>query len=936
MTKVLVVLAALLARALAQTTPGFGNVVATDVETQVANLLSQMTLAEKVGQMIMDAENAAEFAPSIGAYLIGASDPPAGNTPAIWRNRQNELQALSANSRLGIPVLIATDAVHGQNIVSGGTIFPHNIGLGCTRNPQLVKKVAQATAREMISTGLDMTFAPTIAVARTISWGRTYEAYSEDTDLVGQLGKAFIEGLQGTSTPWNVIATAKHWVGDGGTTMGDDAGDTALDEATLLAIHGKPYIDAIAADVGSIMVSFSSVNGETMHSNRRLITEVLKGEMGFEGFVLSDWEGYLRNDGSYTEQIQAAVNAGIDMLMNPYQAYSAMDAVTDGVTGGNITIDRIDDAVTRILRTKIKAGLLTKKGSDIDATSFEPIGSAEHRDVGRQAVRESLVLLKNENNVLPLKKNANILLAGRSADNLQNQCGGWTMSWQGTSDLVRHQIVGGTSIFDGMSALNSGGSVTLDEDGSTADPALHDVAVVVIGETPYAEGLGDDLTLALNATDLATIANVQASGVPMVLVLVSGRPLIITNQIDAFDAVVAAWLPGTEGDGVAEVLYGDFDFSGTLSFSWPRNAAQVLGGFVGDNPNVLFEFGFGLDYARTANAPTIAPVAAPTPSAPKPTPMASAPSPPTSASSDQTPPSKPGTPYVLDATAKSITIRWDVSTDNDRVLEYLVFSGSEQVGRVRSRTFTHTGLEPSTSYTYYVVAVDVAGNISPSSNTLKATTHMLVDDFSDMDDEASDSWGVWRFSSGGLEEDGVADLEFGVDGFEDFGITLTYTVDSGDAGFANVFLDFQDGETIDLTQAGVVGVQFMLRGEPGTSIRVHIATPLAEFIWIYYQSRELEPSDDWELVTVLFEDLTASTKLPYSRTEALENASALVVENANPGQTGSFSIDEVSFITEASEVEPDPLTGGGPSEGNVVNVMVPVVVSSVAALAALW
>jgi beta-glucosidase len=375
--------------------------------------------------MIMDAENADEFPTNIGAYLVGASDPPPGNTPLVWRTRINELNEWSKNSELNIPVLFGTDAVHGHNLISGGTIFPHNIGLGATRNAALVKEMARVTAEEMHSTALDLTFAPTIAVARTMTWGRTYESFSEDTALVGELGAAYIEGLQGAGT--GSIATAKHWIGDGGTENGEDTADTVLTEDELLAIHGQPYVDAIAQGVGSIMVSFSSVNGITMHGHTYLIQDVLKGQLGFDGFVLSDWEGYLRNDGEYPEQVQASVNAGIDMLMCPYQGYVAIKSIMDGVEAGIITEDRVDDAARRVLRTKLRAGMFERPTYDL--TNVPPVGTAEHRAVARQSVRESLVLLKNENDILPLAKTTNILIAGKNADNIQNQCGGWTMSW---------------------------------------------------------------------------------------------------------------------------------------------------------------------------------------------------------------------------------------------------------------------------------------------------------------------------------------------------------------------------------------------------------------------------------------------------------------------------------------------------------------------------
>lgn len=586
-----------------------------DVEDRIADLLPRMTLNEKIGQLIMDIENTPENAPNIGAIMIGAGGlgdeeniPP--NTPEQWRLRQNQLQALSANNRLGIPLLMAADAVHGQNIISGATIFPHNIGLGATRNPSLIREVGKATAEECITSSLDMIFAPTLAVAKTMTWGRTYEAYSQDTDTVRSYVNGFIQGLQGNSPPYNLIATAKHWIGDGATTDGVDAGDTTLTEEQLMAEHGTPYIDAIAAGVGSIMLSFSSINDTQLHGSEYWVTQVLKRDLGFDGLVLSDWEAYTRNPGNYNDQVRLAINAGLDMLMAPYQSWQIYESVTNSTSTGLISEDRIDDAVRRILRTKFRAGLFERKVTPIDVNDYQPLGTPEHRAIARQAVRESLVLLKNEDNLLPLDRTTRIFLAGKSADNIQNQCGGWTMSWQGTSNEVRHQIVGGTTIRAGLEAIATN-AVAFDETGVGADPNLHDVAIVVIGERPYAEFEGDREDLALDAVDLTTLSNVLASGVPTILVVVSGRPMIITNEIQGVDAAVAAWLPGTEGDGLAQVFFGDYNFTGKLSFSWPASMAQIRNGFVGDNPNVLFPFGHGLNYETQASPSTDAPSAAP-------------------------------------------------------------------------------------------------------------------------------------------------------------------------------------------------------------------------------------------------------------------------------------------------------------------------------------
>lgn len=584
-----------------------------DVEDRIDDLLPRMTLMEKIGQMIMDIENTPENAPGVGGYMVGAAGLGNENlgtlmesTPENWRQRNNALQAASANNRLGIPVLIAGDAVHGQNILSGATIFPHNIGLGATRNPSLIRQVGRVTAEECISSSMDMAFSPTLAVAQTITWGRTYESYSEDTDTVRMLTADFIEGLQGASMPLNMSACAKHWIGDGATVNGTDAGDVTITEEELMEKHGTPYIDAIAAGVQSIMISFSSINGTQMHNNPYWITNILKDTMGFDGFVLSDWEAYTRNPGDYDSQVRLAINAGLDMLLAPYQSWQIFETVTMSIEQGLITQERIDDAVRRVLRAKFRMGLFEKKIAPLNVNVYEPVGTAEHRAIARQAVRESLVLLKNENNLLPLTKTDRIFLAGKSADNIQNQCGGWTMSWQGTSDSDRHAIVGGTTIRDGFESLATN-TVTFNEAGVGADPLQHDVAIVVVGETPYAEFEGDREDLSLDSVDQTAIATVKASGVPIILVIVSGRPIIITDEIEGIDAVVAAWLPGTEGDGIAEVFFGDEEFSGKLSFSWPASMDQITNGFVGDNPNVLFPFGFGLEYGDVAPTADITP-----------------------------------------------------------------------------------------------------------------------------------------------------------------------------------------------------------------------------------------------------------------------------------------------------------------------------------------
>jgi beta-glucosidase len=582
---------------------------AQEIEDYIEELLQRMSLRDKIGQMIMDIVTTLDMPSNIASFIFDASKPLVNNTPDGWRKRNNELQKSSSIDLLNlqIPLIMAADAVHGQNFVQGGTIFPHNIGLGATRNTDLLRRIAEITAKEMESTGLDMTFAPTIAVARTETWGRTYESFGEQTDLVRSYTKPYIEAMQGPAGqyPWKKIAVAKHWIGDGGTINGTDRGNTTLDEETLMRIHGAPYYDAIGADVGMIMVSLSRVNNESMHGNEYYITQVLKNRMNFTGTVVTDWEGYLSLDGEYNERVQKSVNAGVDMLMCPNQGNAVIKVLMEGVESGNVSQSRIDDAARRVLRVKAKAGLMNQD-KYLNENEYEPVGTPEHREVARQAVRESLVLLKNDRKLLPLDREANLFVAGRSADDMRNQCGGWTMTWQGTSNKTEDQVVGGTTILQALQKAGTG-NITYSINGTGGDPNLHDVAVVVIGETPYAEFFGDVKNLSLSKNDTTVIMNVRKSGLPIVLVIVSGRPLVITNETKKIGTIVAAWLPGSEGDGVADVLYGDYDFTGRLSFSWPRDTAQVLDGFVGDNPDVLYPYDYGLNYDTTA-APSGPPV----------------------------------------------------------------------------------------------------------------------------------------------------------------------------------------------------------------------------------------------------------------------------------------------------------------------------------------
>ena len=570
-------------------------------DPQVKALLAQMTLDEKIGQMTQPEQSALKDPADVENYFVGSllsggdSDPAEGNSLQAWTNLYDRLQKRTEKTRLRIPLLYGIDAVHGHNNVLGAVIFPHNIGLGCTRNPALVEKVERITAEEIRATGIQWGFGPCVTVPQDIRWGRTYEGFSEDPKLVREMAGPAVRGLQGSSLadPMGVLACAKHYVGDGGTTFGTagggkglDQGDMRVDEATLRKIHLQGYYAAIEAGVGSIMPSYNSWNGVKCSASKRLLTDILKQEMGFEGFLISDYNAVDQLSPDFKEAVQLSINAGMDMVMEPtrYREYYAnLKAL---VQEGKVPMTRIDDAVTRILRVKFAMGMLDKGRSQLaDRSLQKSFGSPEHRAVARQAVRESLVLLKNQGKTLPLKKSvARIHVAGKSADDLGNQCGGWTISWQGESGKVTE---GGTTILTAIRNTAKGANVTFSKEGTGAAGAT--VGVVVIGETPYAEMKGDRSDLSLSKEDVDAVAAVKSAGIPVVVVVVSGRPVILGSVMDQADAVVAAWLPGTEGQGVADVLFGDYKPTGKLSFAWPRSMEQL-------KSNPLFAYGYGLKY----------------------------------------------------------------------------------------------------------------------------------------------------------------------------------------------------------------------------------------------------------------------------------------------------------------------------------------------------
>ncbi|MEG8989697.1 glycoside hydrolase family 3 N-terminal domain-containing protein [Ignavibacteria bacterium 4148-Me] len=569
-----------------------------EINKKVDALLSKMTLDEKIGQMIQVDRSAVINNPQdiknyfIGSILSGGGSAPETNTPEAWANMYDMFQSYALQTRLKIPIIYGIDAVHGHNNVYGAVIFPHNIGLGCTRNPDIVEQVARATAIEVAATGIDWTFAPCIAVPQDERWGRTYEGFGETSELAEMMAAAAVRGYQteilGSSNS-SILACAKHFLGDGGTKDGKDQGDTQVDESVLRRVHLPGYISAINAGVGSVMVSYSSIFGQKMHGNKYWITDVLKGELKFQGFVVSDWGGVDQLPGDYKTKLETAINAGIDMVMLPYDYKNFFVNMKQLINENRISISRIDDAVRRILRVKFQLGLFEKPFADRSLLS--KVGSQEHRTIAREAVRQSLVLLKN-NKILPLSKsNKKILVAGKAANDIGIQCGGWTIAWQGAEGNVTK----GTTILEAIKkAVSQNSSVTYSIDGNNLSDA--DVAIAVIGEKPYAEGQGDRTDLNLSKEDLELISKIRAKGIPLIVILISGRPMIITNIIEDCDAFIAAWLPGTEGDGIADVIFGDYKPTGKLSHSWPRSMSQIPINIGDNNYNPLFPYGYGLTY----------------------------------------------------------------------------------------------------------------------------------------------------------------------------------------------------------------------------------------------------------------------------------------------------------------------------------------------------
>ncbi len=572
----------------------------------IDNLLSEMTLDEKIGQMIqaerngLSANDAAAY--NLGSVLSGGGSAPSVNAPYNWYLMYKAYQDGMRTSSSGIPIIYGVDAVHGHNNVLNATIFPHNIGLGAANDSELMTKIGLVTAREVRVTGLNYTFAPTVAVVQNIGWGRTYESLSENTEIVTDLSSAYIEGLQS----YCVGASAKHFIADGGTDDGDDQGNALLTEAEIRAIHLDPYIAAIEAGIYTVMISYSSINGQKMHGSSYWINDVLKEELGFEGYVISDYDAIKQLPGDYYTQIVTAVNAGVDMLMEPYTWRDTIANLKLAVQNEAISMDRINDAVRRILVIKYKMGLFhddfynESTGEYYRISYDDGFATFENKTVAREAVRKSLVLLKNENNALPLKKTDNVAVIGNGAANVGLQTGGWTISWQGDDDP---KLTRGTTIIGGFRQVAGANSATVYTNIENAD-----IVIVVLSERPYAEMLGDNLNPTLTGTtadsgnqDAINQAMMAKSmGKTVIGLLLSGRPLIISQHLPYFDAFVACWLPGSEaGLGITDVIYGDYDFTGKLPVTWPKYASAL-----GMNSNsaiyneslIQFPFGYGLSY----------------------------------------------------------------------------------------------------------------------------------------------------------------------------------------------------------------------------------------------------------------------------------------------------------------------------------------------------
>ena len=579
------------------------------ISIKAKNLVAEMTLDEKIGQMTQVDHRYLEQKSDIKTYFLGSllsggGSTPDTNNPRSWVRMYNEYQGFALDTQLGIPLIYGIDAVHGHNNVYGATIFPHNIGLGCSNDEGLVQEISEATTREIRATGLDWTFAPCLAVSQDERWGRTFESYSEDTEIVTRLGIASIKGYQGDNldNSNSVLACAKHYVGDGSTIFGTginggiDRGDVLVDEKELRSKYIKPFRSAVESGVGSIMISYNSWQSKRLHGHSYLINDILKKELGFSGFVVSDWAAIDDIDEDYKTSIITAINAGIDMVMVPgehsdksHSYIEFINLLKESVLEGLVSLKRIDDAVYRILKIKYSMGLFEKPLKDYK--KLNEVGSSSNRELAREGVNKSVVVLQN-NNILPISKNIkNILVAGEHGHDLGYQCGGWTITWQGGSGNTTI----GTTILDGIrDKIGNHSSVTFSENGDGARD--HDITVAVVGEIPYAEMQGDRESLELSSKDKILIERLIKTGKPIVLILISGRPMIITPYLEHVDGVLAAWFPGTEGIGVADLLFGDVPPTAKLSFSWPKNMSQIPINYGDKTYDPLFPLGYGLTY----------------------------------------------------------------------------------------------------------------------------------------------------------------------------------------------------------------------------------------------------------------------------------------------------------------------------------------------------
>jgi beta-glucosidase len=595
------------------------------IEARIGDLLSRMTLEEKIGQMTQVEKNSIRPGDItkyfIGSILSGGGGSPSENTPQAWYMMVEGFQNEALATRLQIPIIYGVDAVHGHGNLRNATVFPHNIGLGAANNPELMEKIGRATAEEMLATGIPWNFAPVLAAVQDVRWGRTYEGYGEETKLVSTLGTAYVKGLQTLRDEDNrspgqtifVLATPKHFLGDGATIWGSsrtndyqlDQGNMQVPEEMVRKLFLPPYQSAVDAGAMNVMTSFSSWKGTKMHAQQYLLTEVLKDELGFNGFIVSDWQAMDQiYPDDYYASIVTSVNAGVDMNMVPYNYVTFIETMKQAVNNGDIPESHVDEAVRRILRVKFALGLFEHPMPD---TKYQgTIRSREHLDLARQAVRESLVLLKNENNVLPLSIDIPVIfVAGEGANDIGLQSGGWTLEWQGKLGNENE----GTTIFSGIKALaGSDTRVEFNRDGnfsefkdSEGNPLVADVGIVVFAEQPYAEGDGDRADLSLSEKESKLITDMREQSESLVVILLSGRPRMITEQLSFAEVWVAAWLPGTEGGGIADVLFGDYPFKGKLSYSWPRSNEQLP---INVNNSAdktgcdapLFPFGYGLTY----------------------------------------------------------------------------------------------------------------------------------------------------------------------------------------------------------------------------------------------------------------------------------------------------------------------------------------------------